>query len=111
VIDVATKRALNRHFAICALVPGVLSLLETGADWLGAATGDREAAELYTAQLMRGFLAAAEPRPGGLAAERASLATEGTISLQMVEALRNGGAHEALCCALDAIGDQLDPSS
>ncbi|MEO0429501.1 MAG: NAD(P)-binding domain-containing protein [Pseudomonadota bacterium] len=111
VLDVATEAALNSHFAICALVPGVLSLLETGADWLGAATGDRAVAELYTAQLMRGFLAASSPRSGGLAAERAALATEGTLSLQMVEALRERGVQEALRAALDAIGDRLDPAS
>lgn len=109
VIDVASEAALNHHFAICAMIPGMLSLLETGAEWLGTATGDREGAEHYTAQLMRGFLAAHEPRPGGLAEARAALATEGTISLQMVDGLRLGGAPDALRATLDAIAARLTP--
>lgn len=108
VIEVATEAALNRHFAVCAMVPGMLAMLDAGADWLGAATGDPESAEIYTAQLMRGFLAASEPRRGGLAAARDALATEGTLSLQMVEALRDSGALASLRNALDSIGARLD---
>jgi pyrroline-5-carboxylate reductase len=109
VIEVATEVALNRHFAICAMVPGMLAMLETGARWLGTATGDAEAAELYTAQLMRGFLAASEPRLGGLVTARDELATEGTLSLHMVESLEDSGALASLRNALDSIGARLDP--
>ena len=108
VIPVSDARAFTRHFAICAMVPGLLDLMATGAGWLGRETGDAEGAEFYTTQLVSGFLAAMERDPGTLARDRDALATEGAISLQMTEALRQGGAHEALRGALDAIGHRLD---
>ncbi|GAA6198874.1 NAD(P)-binding domain-containing protein [Aquicoccus sp. SU-CL01552] len=107
VIPVPDERALSMHFAICAMVPGLLDLIATGADWLGAETGDPEMAEFYATQLVSGFLAAMGRTPGSLAQERDALATEGTISLQMTRALKSGGAHEALRAALDQIGATL----
>lgn len=109
VVPVADEAALNAHFAICAMVPGLLDLMATGADWLGHRTGDAAAAQFFTTQLMAGFLAATETSPGALARARDALATDGTISLQMTETLRAGGAHAALRGALDAIGERLTP--
>lgn len=107
VIEVPAEPAFISHFAICAMVPGILDLLATGAEWLAAETGDAEGAELYTAQLMAGFLSAMEKGAGSLARERDALATEGTISLQMTSFLRRGGVHETLREALGAIGARL----
>lgn len=110
VIKVPSEAALNAHFAICAMVPGLLDLMATGADWLGTQTGDAAGAEFYTAQLVAGFLAATgTENAGGLARERDALATEGTLSLQMVQGLAKGGAHKALTDALTAIGKRLEP--
>lgn len=109
VVKVADEAALNAHFAICAMVPGILDLMATGAKWLGDATGDTDGAEFYTTQLMAGFLASMEKGTAGrLAQERDALATEGTLSLQMTDALKDGGAHEALRSALGAIGKRLE---
>ncbi|NOD84174.1 NAD(P)-binding domain-containing protein [Ruegeria sp. HKCCD6119] len=109
VIKVADEAALNAHFAICAMVPGILDLMATGAEWLGDATGDADGAEFYTTQLMAGFLASMEKGTSGrLAQERDALATEGTLSLQMTDALKDGGAHKALRSALGAIGKRLE---
>lgn len=105
VVPVNSEAALNAHFAICAMVPGLLDLMNSGADWLGARTGDRQAAEFYTAQLMSGFLTT---MAGTLAEERDALATEGTLSLQMTDGLRAGGAHDALQASLTAIGQRLE---
>lgn len=102
VFPVKDEAALNAHFAVCAMVPGLLDLMKTGADWLGGETGAD--AERYTTQLVSGFLAAMD---GDLAAERDALATEGTLSLQMTTALQDGGAHAALTGALTAIGERL----
>lgn len=107
VIKVASESALNAHFAICAMVPGLLDMMSTGAEWLGRKTGDPAAAERYTTQLMAGFLAAMEKAPGRLAAERDALATEGTLSLQMTAALRQGEAHRILRAALAGINHRL----
>lgn len=109
VVKVADEAALNAHFAICAMVPGILDLMATGAEWLGDVTGDADGAEFYTTQLMAGFLAAMEKGTAGrLAQERDALATEGTLSLQMTGTLIEQGAHEALRAALGAIGKRLE---
>lgn len=106
VVKVGSEAALNAHFAICAMVPGLLDLMATGAGWLSERTGDAEAAEFYTTQLFRGFLGAmTDP----LAEARDALATEGSLSLQMTDTLRGREAHAALRAALDAIGERLDP--
>ncbi|WP_299644086.1 NAD(P)-binding domain-containing protein [uncultured Ruegeria sp.] len=109
VVKVADEAALNAHFTICAMVPGILDLMATGAKWLGDATGDTDGAEFYTTQLMAGFLASMEKgNAGRLAQERDALATEDTLSLQMTDALKDQGAHEALRSALGAIGKRLE---
>ncbi len=108
VVKVPDEAALNAHFAICAMVPGLLDLMATASGWLGARSQPGPA-EFYTTQLTSGFLhAMAKGQSGRLAEERDALATEGTLSLEMVEALRRGHAHEVLAAALDAIGKRLE---
>ncbi len=110
VLSVASEDALNRHFAICALVPGLLDLLATGAAWLGNETGDVDAAEFYATQLLSGFLAATpKGKAGSLATERDALATEGTLSIQMTSSLRNADVHDVVKRTLAAIGEHLTP--
>ncbi|WP_068112180.1 NAD(P)-binding domain-containing protein [Tropicimonas marinistellae] len=109
VVTTPSEAALNAHFAICAMVPGILDLMERASSWLGAKTGNAAASEFYTTQLTAGFLDAMEKgAAGGLATERDALATDGTLSLQMVDDLRSGGAQDALCAALSAIDERLN---
>ncbi|WP_170400575.1 NAD(P)-binding domain-containing protein [Ruegeria arenilitoris] len=109
VVKVASEASLNAHFAICAMVPGILDLLATGSEWLADQTGDADGAEFYTTQLMAGFLATMNKgQAGRLAAERDALATDGTLSLQMTQALQSDKAHQALRDALTAIGKRLE---
>ena len=108
VVAVASEAALNSHFAICALVPGMLAMLETGADWLAEKGGNRDDAALYATQLVAGFLNAMGRQDGCLKAEKEALATPGTLSLMMVEGLETGGAIDALAAALDAIDARLN---
>ncbi|KIC46855.1 pyrroline-5-carboxylate reductase [Ruegeria sp. ANG-S4] len=109
VVTVADEAVLNAHFAICAMVPGVLDLMATGSDWLASQTGDAASAEFYTTQLISGFLAAMDKGDAGrLATERDALATDGTLSLQMTETLQTEGAHDVLRAALTAIGKRLE---
>jgi len=108
VVAVASEAALNSHFAICALVPGVLALLETGACWLAEKGGDSDDAALYTTQLVAGFLSAMGKEAGCLRAEKEALATPGTLSLMMVEGLSDGGAKAALTDTLDTIDARLN---
>ena len=107
-VSVASEAALNSHFAICALVPGVLALLETGACWLAEKGGDNDDAALFTKQLVAGFLSAMGKEAGCLKAEKDALATPGTLSLMMVEGLSDGGATAALTDTLDAIDARLN---
>lgn len=104
VVSTNSETALNAHFAICAMVPGILDLMATGAGWLARETGAEEAAETYTTQLISGFLATL---PGTLEEARDALATPDTLSLQMTDTLREGGAHRALDAALETIGERL----
>jgi pyrroline-5-carboxylate reductase len=109
VVKVANEASLNAHFAICAMVPGILDMLATGSEWLADQTGDADGAEFYTTQLMAGFLATMNKgQAGRLATERDALATDGTLSLQMTQALQTDKAHEALRDALTAIGKRLE---
>lgn len=112
VVKVENEEALNAHFAICAMVPGLLDLMATGANWLAGQTGDADKAEYYTTQLVSGFLSSMETgKAGQLAQERDALATDGTLSLQMTQALQNDKAHDALQAALTAIGKRLETQS
>jgi len=111
VVDVASETTLNSHFAICAMVPGLLAMLETGADWLTARGADPDAAALYTTQLAAGFLTAMGKQAGTLRAEKEALATPGTISLMMVDGLSHGGAIDALTETLNAIDARLTPNA
>lgn len=108
VLEVPHEAAFNMHFSVCAFVPGVLDLRNTAAQWLGEQIGAPDPATVYTRQLVAGFLATLpQGGDGVLATARDALATEGTLSLQMTETLRKGGAHEVLRTALDAIGARL----
>lgn len=104
IIPVRSEEALNAHFAACTLIPAVLDLMNTGAGWLAEQTGDPDGAEAYTTQLINGFLTTKDQT---LAIERDGLATEATLSLQMTTALQDGGAHNALLGALEAISERL----
>ena len=111
VIPVSSEAALNSHFAVCAMVPGMLAMLEAGAGWLAQRTGDPDAAERYTTELMAGFLAAMGKGAGRLGVEKNELATDGTLSLMMVEGLEQGGALDAMTGAMDAIERRRTPDA
>lgn len=109
VLAVSDEMAFRMHFAVCAFVPGILDMMATASDWLAEHTGDPDQAARFTRQLVAGFLTAL-PDEGAalLPAERDALATEETLSLQMTQGLRSGGAHEALQQTLQAIGHRLE---
>ncbi len=109
VVPVAEEAALNAHFAVCAMVPGLLDRLQETASWLEAQTGDGDGATLYTVQLMAGFLTAMEKSAGAPGRERDALGTAGTLSLTMVETLRRHGSDRAMIAGLDAVIRQLEP--
>lgn len=112
VIPVTSEAALAQHFAVAALVPGMLDLLAHGVDWLSARTGDGVGAERYVTQMMAGFLAALpDDGQGHLARERDALATQGSLSLMMVDGLRRADMPSALRAAMDDIGTRMERTS
>lgn len=109
VVKVTGEAELNAHFAICAMVPGMLDLILTGSTWLTDQTGDRDAAAFYTKQIIAGYLATLDKStPETLATARDALATPNTLSRKMVDTLREQGGHDALYAALTAVGTMLD---
>ncbi len=108
VLPVPDEAAFTQHFAASAMLSAVLGVMEEGADWLGATTGDRKQAEVYVAALISGFLADM-PKDGQarLAEYKNGLATKGTLNLQMVEGLEDGGAIETLRTTLTEIGKRM----
>ncbi len=109
VLPIADEAAFNQHFAIATMIPATLELLATASGWLAEATGNPDLAEAYTSQLVAGHLASiGKDRAGRLAAERDALGSQGTISLQMIDALRSAHVPETLESALHAIGTRLE---
>lgn len=107
VIPVDSEQAMLAHFGITALLPGLLALMDTGAKWLAERTGDADGADRYTAQLVQGFLTDMTKGEGALAREWSALATEGTLSLQMVDALDDAHTTETLRRTMDKIADRV----
>lgn len=108
VIPVAGEAALNAHFATAVLLPGMMDTMAHGAAWLAGRTGDADGAEAYVTQLVAGyFTALKKDRAGRLAEERDALATEGTLSLQMVDALRRAGVPDAFVAGFGAVERRL----
>jgi pyrroline-5-carboxylate reductase len=105
------EAALRHHFAASTLTTAALSLLMASSDWLAAQTGDKDAAEVYVAHLVSGFLANLPKERGGqLAAERASLATPDTLNRQMVEGLAKAGVFDDLPAILSSISSSMRAS-
>lgn len=108
ILPQADEAALGQHFAASTLVAAVLGVMAGGADWLAGKTGDATAAEVYVAGLVGGFLAAlGRDRAGELRDGMSALATQGTISRQMLEGLEAHGAFGALAETLDGISGRI----
>ena len=108
VLQVNSETALNAHFTATTLVSAVLTVMESGASWLAKETGDREAAEIYVAALVSGFLRdVPKDGKGRMLEARGSLATEGTLAMQMVRALEASRTETTLDDALTKIAASM----
>lgn len=108
VLPQAAEADIARHFVASALLSAVFGLMHDGAEWLGEKTGNPDAAETYVTALITSMLRDVPHKAGALNAERAALATPGTLNLAMVEGLRAGGTTQALQDTMDAILARLD---
>ena len=100
------------------LWPAVLDRISEGVGARGCLMFEIDAARsltpthfssLYEAEIIAGYLATLDKStPETLATARDALATPNTLSLKMVETLREQGGHDALYAALTAVGAMLD---
>ena len=108
VITVSSEDALSQHFAAATMVPVTLALLGAAADWLGVRTGDRRAAEIYVATLLAGALRDLPKDGANRFAEAVhGLATEGGLSAQIIDHMRDAGVIASLGEGLDGLGHRL----
>lgn len=108
VLTVSSEVALAQYFAAATMVPVTLALLGRAADWLGDHTGDRRVAEIYVATLIAGALRELPKDGGGRFVEAVQgLATEGGLSAQILNHMRDAGIVAALGEGLDGLRGRL----
>ncbi len=108
VIPVRSEAALGQHFAAATMIPVTMLLLEEAARWLGEQCGDMRAAEIYVAALLSGYLAEVPQDGNGRFSEAVEeLATEGGISAQIVNHLRDADVLVNLRDGLTMLGQRL----
>lgn len=104
IIVVASEAAMTPHWAVAGTVAGMLTQLQSIADWLGPKTGDPAGAERYVAALYGGYLGALpKDGRGRLLEARSELATPGGLNQQFREAVEMAAMPEALQAGLDAL--------
>jgi pyrroline-5-carboxylate reductase len=104
VIALRSAEALSAHLGASALCSPILDQLLAVADWLAGFTGDRDAAEVYIAAMIRAYLPA-QPAPGALAEALAKLSTEGGLNATLRAAMEP--AKDDLRRGLDGFRDRL----
>lgn len=104
VLPQPSEAALNAHLGVSALCSPVLDQLLAATGWLAGLTGSPDAAEVYVASMIRGYLPA-RPQPGALAQALAGLSTEGGLNATLRAAM--APAKVALTGGLDAFRPRL----
>lgn len=108
IIPLTEEAAMNPHFAASALSSAVFSMLDAGADWLSAHTGDARAAEAYVAGLFAGYFRHLPTDGDGRFGEVvASLSSTGGLNATLREHLKREGAYDALQGGLDGFEERL----
>jgi len=97
IIPLDDEAELQAYFAASALMSGVLGVMQAGAEWLGDQTKNKDAGEVYVANLISGYLGALDKsKAGELEAHKNALASPNTLNRQMVEGLDAAGTFKAL---------------
>jgi len=110
VIALPGEEALAACFAATTLTSAVAEVLDLGTRWLAQHLG-AEAAQRYVGGVVPGMLDVHATQPERFARLRDSLATEGTLNLSMVEALRDNGLEETLQTELTALKNRASGDS
>ena len=104
VITVPSESALLAHLGVSALCSPILDQMQTATDWLAGLTGDATGAEAYVTAMIRACLSAA-PAPSQMAADLASLSTEGGLNATLRAAM--APARDDLRAGLDGFRARL----
>lgn len=108
IIPLSEEAAMNPHFAASALSSVLFSMLDTGADWLAAHTGDARGAETYVSSLFAGYFRHLPTDGDGRFAEVISaLSTTGGLNSTLREHLKREGAYDTLLSGLDGFEERL----
>ena len=107
IIPVPTEAGLNAHFAASALSAPLLSLMQTGAAWLGNQTGDPKGAEAYVAGVFAGFFNQMAQQGADFEQLLHSLATEGGLNATLKGKMAEAGAPDVLRAGLDGLKPRL----
>lgn len=112
VLPQQAEGAIDAHFAASTLCSTTLSALMAGAGWLAQETGDADMAETYVTALIAALLRDTPlGKAGGLAAERAALASPNTLNLQMVEGLDAAGVPDSIRATLTSILKSMESAT
>lgn len=108
IIPLSEEAAMNPHFAASALSSVIFSMLDVGADWLAAHTGDARSAETYVASLFSGYFRHLETDGDGRFAEIVSaLSSTGGLNATLREHLKREGVNDVLLSGLDGFEERL----
>lgn len=107
IIAVPTEAGLNAHFAASALSAPLLTLMQTGAHWLGEQTGDMRGAETYVGGVFAGFLRQMSTQGADFDQLLKGLATEGGLNAALKQGMADAGAPEALRGGLEGLKVRL----
>jgi pyrroline-5-carboxylate reductase len=108
IIPLSEEAAMNPHFAASALSSALFSMLDVGADWLAAHTGDPRGAEAYVSSLFAGYFNHLPTDGDGRFAEVISaLSSPGGLNATLREHLKREGVYDALQSGLDGFEDRL----
>lgn len=107
IIEVPTEAGLNAHFAASALSAPLLSLMQTGAQWLGEQTGDPKGAETYVAGVFAVFLRQMSTQGADFEQLLNGLATEGGLNATLKQQMADAGAADALLGGLEGLKVRL----
>lgn len=107
IINVPSEAGLNAHFAASALSAPLLTLMQTGSQWLADQTGDPQGAEAYVAGVFAGFLRQMAQQGADFDQLLQSLATEGGLNATLKEDMARLGAPDALHAGLNNLKPRL----
>ncbi len=100
--------AFLKHYAAVTMVVGAMGMLGVGSTWLSEQTGQPDT---YLGPITAAFLTSMhQSLPTDITAEANRLASPNTLSLQLMEGLRDTGVFDAIPDILNSISQSMEKS-